>query len=104
MEVLYRRCCGLDVHKETVVACLRVVSGGEVAREVRTLETTTASLMALSGWLAENGCTHVAMEATGVYWKPVWNILSDGDFDLVLANAAHIMNVPGRKTRRERWH
>jgi len=98
MEVLYERCCGLDVHKETVVACLRVVSGGEVAREVRTLETTTASLMALSEWLAENGCTHVAMEATGVYWKPVWHILDDGDFQLILANAAHVKNVPGRKT------
>ena len=98
MEVLYRRCCGLDVHKETVVACLRVVSGGEVVREVRTFETTTASLMALSEWLAENGCTHVAMEATGVYWKPVWHILDDGDFQLILANAAHVKNVPGRKT------
>jgi len=98
MEVLYQRCCGLDVHKETVVACLRVVSGDEVVREVRTFETTTASLMALSEWLAKNGCTHVAMEATGVYWKPVWHILDDGDFQLILANAAHVKNVPGRKT------
>jgi len=98
MEVLYQRCCGLDVHKESVVACLRIVSGGEVVREVRTFETTTASLMALSEWLAENGCTHVAMEATGVYWKPVWHILDDGDFQLILANAAHVKNVPGRKT------
>jgi transposase len=98
MEVLYRRCCGLDVHKETVVACLRVVSGDEVVREVRTFETTTVSLMALSEWLAENGCTHVAMEATGVYWKPVWHILDDGDFQLILANASHVKNVPGRKT------
>ena len=98
MEVLYQRCCGLDVHKETVVACLRAMSGSEVVREVRTFETTTASLMALSGWLAENGCTHVAMEATGVYWKPVWHILDDGDFQLILANAAHVKNVPGRKT------
>jgi transposase len=98
MEVLYQRCCGLDVHKETVVACLRVVSGGEVVRDVRTFETTTVSLMALSEWLAENGCRHVAMEATGVYWKPVWHILDDGDFQLILANAAHVKNVPGRKT------
>ena len=98
MEVLYQRCCGLDVHKETVVACLRIVSGGEVVREVRTFETTTARLMALSEWLAENDCTHVAMEATGVYWKPVWHILDDGDFQLVLANASHVKNVPGRKT------
>ena len=98
MEVLYRRCCGLDVHKETVVACLRIVSGGEIVREVRTFETTTASLIALSEWLAENGCTHVAMEATGVYWKPVWHILADGEFQLILANASHVKNVPGRKT------
>jgi transposase len=98
MEVLYRRCCGLDVHKETVVACLRLVSGGEVVREVRTFETTTASLIALSEWLAENSCTHVAMEATGVYWKPVWHILAAGDFQLILANATHVKNVPGRKT------
>ena len=98
MEVLYRRCCGLDVHKETVVACLRIVSGGEVVREVRTFEATTASLIALSEWLAENGCTHVAMEATGVYWKPVWHILDDGGFQLILANASHVKNVPGRKT------
>jgi len=98
MEVLYRRCCGLDVHKETVVACLRLVSDGKVAIEVRTFETTTASLIALSEWLAQNGCTHIAMEATGIYWKPVWHILADGEFQLVLANSAHVKNVPGRKT------
>ena len=98
MEVLYRRCCGLDVHKETVVACLRVASGGKVETDVRTFETTTASLIALSEWLAGNGCTHIAMEATGIYWKPVWHILADGEFQLILANAAHVKNVPGRKT------
>ncbi len=98
MEVLYRRCCGLDVHKETVVACLRLVSDGKVDIEVRTFETTTASLIALSEWLAQNGCTHIAMEATGIYWKPVWHILADGEFQLVLANSAHVKNVPGRKT------
>ena len=98
MEVKYRRCCGLDVHKDTVVACARIVSDGEVVSEVRTFQTTTVSLIALSEWLAENGCTHVAMEATGVYWKPVWHILADGDFQLVLANASHVKNVPGRKT------
>jgi len=98
MEVLYPRCCGLDVHKETVVACLRLVIDGKVAKEVRTFSTTTASLMGLSEWLSENHCTHIAMEATGVYWKPVWHILDDGDFELVLANAAHVKNVPGRKT------
>ena len=98
MQVLYRRCCALDVHKETVVACLRLVVNGKLTKEVRTFETTTARLIALSDWLAENKCTHVAMEATGVYWKPVWHILADGEFELVLANAAHVKNVPGRKT------
>jgi transposase len=98
MEVLHPRCCGLDVHKETVAACLRLVVNGKVVKEVRTFATTTASLMELSEWLTQNKCTHVAMEATGVYWKPVWHILSDDDFELLLANAAHIKNVPGRKT------
>ena len=77
---------------------MRIASGGEVVTEVQTFNTTTASLVSLSEWLASNGCTHVAMEATGVYWKPVWHILSDSEFTLVLANAAHVKNVPGRKT------
>ena len=98
MEVLYPHCAGLDVHKETVVACVRHMVNGTVKREVRTFKTTTKELLALSEWLAAEGCTHIAMEATGVYWKPVWHILSDGDFALVLANAAHVKNVPGRKT------
>ena len=98
MELLHRRCCGLDVHKETVVACLRLLCDGKVTTEVRTFQTTTADLLRLSEWLAMNECTHVAMEATGVYWKPVWRILDDGEFPLVLANAAHVKNVPGRKT------
>ena len=98
MELMHRRCCGLDVHKETVVACLRLVSDGQVTTAVRTFQTTTADLLRLSKWLAENDCTHVAMEATGVYWKPVWHILDDGEFALLLANAAHVKNVPGRKT------
>jgi transposase len=98
MEVLYPHCAGLDVHKDTVVACVRHMANGSVKREVRTFKTTTKELLALSDWLAGEGCTHVAMEATGVYWKPVWHVLSDGDFTLVLANAAHVKNVPGRKT------
>jgi len=98
MELLLRRCCGLDVHKDTVVACLRIVSNGKVSTGVRTFQTMTAELLRLSEWLTENECTHVAMEATGVYWKPVWHILDDGEFELVLANAAHVKNVPGRKT------
>jgi len=98
MEVLHPRCCGLDVHKETVVACVRLLTDGKVVKEVRTFSTTTASLIELSEWLTATKCTHVAMEATGVYWKPVWHILADGGFELVLANAAHIKNVPGRKS------
>jgi transposase len=98
MDVLYERVAGLDVHKATVVACVRTTTAGKVKRECRTFETTTAGLLASLDWLKESGCTHVAMEATGVYWKPVWNILSDGVFELILANAAHIKNVPGRKT------
>jgi transposase len=98
MEVLYPHCAGLDVHKETVVACRRHMANGTVNREVRTFRTTTKDLLALSEWLASQPCTHIAMEATGVYWKPVWHVLSDGDFTLVLANAGHVKNVPGRKT------
>jgi len=96
MEVLYPRCAGLDVHKATVVACVRCVSRPE-RREVRTFGTTTNELGVLAEWLQSSGCTHVAMEATGVYWKPVWHVL-EGRFELVLANAQHIRNVPGRKT------
>lgn len=96
MEVLYPRCAGLDVHKETVVACVRCVSA-PTAQEVRTFGTTTSALLALADWLESHGCTHVAMEATGIYWKPVWHLL-EGRFELVLANAQHIRNVPGRKT------
>ena len=98
MDVMHERVAGLDVHKETIVACMRTMAGGKVSRECRTFETTTAGLEALLTWLTESACTHVAMEATGVYWKPVWNILSEGTFELMLANAAHIKNVPGRKT------
>jgi transposase len=88
----------LDVHKDSVVACARHTIDGKVDREVRTFKTTTKDLMGLSEWLSAEGCSHIVMEATGVYWKPVWHILSDGEFELVLANAAHVKNVPGRKT------
>lgn len=98
MEVLHTHCAGLDVHKDTVVACARRMLDGKVTREVRTFKTTTSDLLALSEWLASLEVTHIAMEATGVYWKPVWNVLDDGDFELVLANARHVKNVPGRKT------
>jgi len=98
MEVLHAHCAGLDVHKDTVVACTRHMVDGKVTTVVKTFKTTTQELMALSGWLSTEGATHIAMEATGVYWKPVWHILSDGEFELILANAAHVKNVPGRKT------
>lgn len=98
MEVLHERCAGLDVHKNTVVACVRVMNAGKIDREVRTFKTMTRDLLALSEWLDGHGVRHVVMEATGVYWKPVWHILSDGEFELVLANAAHVKNVPGRKS------
>ena len=97
MELRYKRCAGLDVHQRTVVACVRIVDDSKVTEEVRTFETTTTGLLELSAWLEAQECTHVAMEATGVYWKPVWHIL-EAKFELVLANAAHIKNVPGRKT------
>jgi transposase len=97
MEVLHSRCAGLDVHRDTVVGCARIAADGAVAQDVRTFGATTKELMALSEWLTEHGVTHVAMEATGVYWKPVWHVL-EGSFELVLANAMHIKNVPGRKT------
>ncbi len=97
MEVMYPRCAGLDVHKDTVVACARSVIDGKARHEVRTFGTTTKELMALGDWLQEQECTHAAMESTGVYWKPVWHVLEDS-LTLVLANAMHIKNVPGRKT------
>jgi transposase len=97
MEVLHQRCAGLDVHKKTVVAAVRLVDGSKIITEVKTFATTTAGLLALADWLTQNGCTHVAMEGTGVYWKPVWHALSDGETALILANAAHVKNVPGRK-------
>jgi transposase len=98
MEVLYPHCAGLDVHKGTVVACVRHMEAGKVSNSVKRFASTTGELMALSEWLLSEGVTHIGMEATGVYWKPVWHVLSDGDFTLVLANAAHVKNVPGRKT------
>jgi len=97
METLHRRCAGLDVHQKEIVACRRIVSGRKVRSELGRFSTTTQGLLALSAWLAEAGVTHVAMEATGVYWKPVWHVLCH-DFTLVLANASHIRNVPGRKS------
>ena len=102
MEVLHARCAGLDVHSRCVSACVRIAEGRKATSEHREFATTTAGLLALASWLTEAGCTHVAMEATGVYWKPVWHILEDeSSLTLLLANAQHIRNVPGRKSDRK---
>ena len=100
MKTLHRRCAGLDVHSDTVVACARLTARTKASHDVRRFSTATRDLLELADWrdwLAGHGVTHVAMEATGVYWKPVWHIL-EGRFELMLANAAHIRNVPGRKS------
>lgn len=98
MEIQVQRGCGLDVHQATVVACLLMVLGnGKVKKQMRKFGTTTRELLALREWLQAEGCTHLAMESTGVYWKPVYAIL-EGGFELLVANAQRIKNVPGRKT------
>lgn len=99
MDVVYRCCCGIDVHKKSVSAHLlrRGVAGMEDIAETQKFGTTTRELLRLSDWLREARCTHVALESTGVYWKPIFNIL-EAEFEVILANAKHIKNVPGRKT------
>lgn len=97
MQIVYSRCCGLDVHKETVVACLLIREEGKIHKEIRTFRTMTSDLLALHDWLLAHQVTHVAMESTGVYWKPVFNLL-EGSLKVLLVNAAHIKAVPGRKT------
>ena len=97
MELLYPRCCGLDVHKKSITACVLLAEGKKRQKILRRFGTVTAELRALAAWLASFSVTHVAMESTGVYWKPIWNVL-EGHFELLLVNAAHIKNVPGRKT------
>lgn len=98
MKVIYERCAGLDVHKKMVMACRLIPSqNGEWQNEVRRFGTMTADLLALADWLRAGGVTHVAMESTGVFWRPVHNIL-EGEFEVLLVNAKHIKFVPGRKT------
>ena len=98
METLYPNCAGMDVHQETIVACVILTSeDGQSESETRTFGTMTKDLFELLKWLESKGVTHVAMESTGIYWKPVYNIL-EGYFDVTLANAQRIKNVPGRKT------
>src|SRR3981081_1138434 len=98
MEVIYPCCCGLDVHKKSITACvLWAEAKGKSRKEKKRFGTFTHDLLQLADWLAERGVTHLAMESTGVYWKPVWNILAE-QFEALLVNAQHIKAVPGRKT------
>ena len=98
MEVIYARCAGLDVHEAFVMVCRRVLSaGGRLQKEIRRYSTMTADLLAMADWLAEAGVTHVAMESTGVFWKPIWNLF-EGRFTMVLVNPRDVKQVPGRKT------
>lgn len=94
MEVLYERCCGLDVHKKVVVACIMTPEG----KEVRSFGAMTRDLLEMADWLLSKGCTHVAMESTGVYWKPIYNLLEGTGMELLVVNARDIKAVPGRKT------
>ena len=94
MDVIYERCCGLDIHKAKVVACVITPDG----KETRTFGTMTGELLELADWLQAKGVTHVAMESTGVYWKPIYNLLEGMEFELLVVNAQHIKAVPGRKT------
>ena len=97
MQVIYERCCGLDVHKRTITACVLKWLGSDWQKEIRQFGTMTKDLLGLSDFLVREGCTHVAMESTGVYWKPVYNIL-EGHFELLVVNAQHLKAVPGRKS------
>ena len=98
MEVLYARCAGLDLHKKTIKVCVLIrQTNGQLSKEIRTYGTTSQEILALSDWLQEQECSHVAIEGTGVYWKPVYNLL-EGQFELLVVNAQHIKAVPGRKT------
>lgn len=98
MQVVYQRCAGLDVHKKTVVACLLLTAAdGKVSKTVRTFATTTAELLALADWLVSQQVTHIAMESTGIYWRPVFNLL-EASCEVILVNAQHMRAVPGHKT------
>jgi transposase len=99
MQTLVEHGCGLDVHQATVVACLLWVrNDGRVQKQLRTFGTTTRQLLQLREWLVAEGCTHVAMESTGVYWKPVYAVLEGSELEIVVANAQQVKKVPGRKT------
>ncbi len=95
MQVLYKRCCGLDVHKKTVTACAITPEG----KEIKTFGTMTEDIFALAEWVKGKGCTHVAMESTGVYWKPIYNLLELEDIKILVVNAQHIKMVHNRRKR-----
>jgi len=98
MEAIFERCCGIDVHKETLTACIMIGDEGKVTKkEIRTYSTMTEEIVQLRDWLKSEGVTHAAIESTGIYWRPIFNILEE-DLEIILANARHIKNVPGRKT------
>ena len=97
MEVVHPRCAALDLGKDELVACVRIQEGARARQECRTFQTTVKQLLALSEWMASEGVTHVVMEATGTYWRPVWYVLEES-FTLILANAAHVRGIPGRKS------
>ncbi len=98
MELIYHRCCGIDIHQKLIVACLSTETAkGQRHKEIRTFRTVSSELFQLLDWLKAAECSHVAMESTGVYWKPIYNIL-EGHFELLVVNAQHIKAVPGRKT------
>jgi transposase len=100
MQIVHQVCCGLDIHKKLIVACLLKAGGeaeGHSHKEVRSFGTMTGDLLALGDWLQSEGCTQLAMESTGVYWKPIFNVL-EGQLEIVLANPRHLKAVPGRKT------
>jgi transposase len=97
MQVIYRRCCGIDVHKEMIVACVLIWTAQGIEKEIQKFGTMLQELYRLRDWLKAKGCEAVAMESTGVYWKPIWNVL-EGEMELLLVNAQHIKAVPGRKT------
>jgi transposase len=98
MEAIIERCCGIDVHKKTITVCLMIGAAGKTpSKTIKTFSTMTQDLLACRDWLISEGCTHAVLESTGVYWKPLFNVLEE-TIEVILANARHIKNVPGRKT------
>ena len=97
MDVVHPRCCGIDVHKASVCACISIKDDGKIEKQKRRFDTTTAQLRELAAWLRERKVTTVAMEATGVYWKPVWNILEE-EVEQLLVNPQYLKSIPGKKT------